>query len=256
MKIDERFADELNFRDLGGLETCDGHRVKKGFFYRGAGLCYFNEEELAEFAKLHVKTVMDLRSKSETRALPDPPVEGAKIIEHSGLTVRGSEDIDWSPAGMAKIGGEAMEQLDKITGYYKNIAFGNEAFKIMINEVVKGKTPLYFHCATGKDRTGVAAMILLGILDVKEEEIRKDYLLSNVFRKKVLEESLEKVADRAKEHPEIALLITLQDGVAERTFDIVTDSIRERYGDFDRYCFEEFGLSFEDRAELKSRYTE
>ncbi|MCR4634358.1 MAG: tyrosine-protein phosphatase [Erysipelotrichaceae bacterium] len=256
MKIDERFADALNFRDLGGLKTVDGHELRKGFFYRGAGLGYFNEKELAEFEKLHVKTIMDLRSRSEIDALPDPPVKGAKTIEHSGLIVKGSEDIDWSPAGMAKIGGEAMEQLDKITDYYKNIAFGNEAFKIMIKEVIKGETPLYFHCATGKDRTGVAAMILLGILDVKQEEIRRDYLLSNTFRKKILEESLEKVADRSKEHPEIALLIRLQDGVAERTFDIVTDSIRERYGDFDTYFRKEYGLSLEDREELKSRYVE
>ena len=53
MKIDERFADELNFRDLGGLETCDGHRVMKGFFYRGAGLCYFNEEKGEPTCLLH-----------------------------------------------------------------------------------------------------------------------------------------------------------------------------------------------------------
>ena len=254
MSIDIRFKDDLNFRDLGGLECTDGRKVKEGCFYRGAGLGYFGAEELKEFEKLDVKTIMDLRSKQEIKALPDPEINGARIIEHSGLVVKGSEDIDWSPAGMAKIGGEAFEQLEKIKGYYENIAFSNRAFQIMIEEIVKGEVPIYFHCATGKDRTGVAAMILLMMLDVKREEIRKDYLVTNVFRKKILEKSLAKVADRSKDHPEIAVLITLQDGVEEKTFDIVMDSILNRYGDIGRYFEEEFHLSKAEREDLKDRY--
>lgn len=254
MQIDPRFKDDLNFRDLGGSECEDGRKVREGFFYRGAGLGYFDSEELENFEKLGIRTIMDLRSRQEIKALPDPKIKGAEIIEHSGLVVKGSEDIDWSPAGMAKIGGEAFEQLGKIKGYYQNIAFDNKAFQIMMEQIVKGQVPIYFHCATGKDRTGVAAMLLLLMLGVKKEEIRKDYLVTNVFRKKILEKSLEKVADRAKDHPEIATLITLQDGVVEKTFDIVMDSIEERYGDIESYFDKEFHLSRDKIRELRDRY--
>ena len=54
MSIDPRFDDVLNFRDLGGLESEDGRKVRYGFFYRGAGLAYFNEEELKEFSRQRV----------------------------------------------------------------------------------------------------------------------------------------------------------------------------------------------------------
>ena len=43
----------------------------------------------------------------------------------------------------------------------------------MMKEVEEGKLPIYFHCMTGKDRTGVAAIILLLALGVKKEEILK-----------------------------------------------------------------------------------
>ena len=183
MSIDSRFADVLNFRDLGGLESSDGRRVRHNFFYRGAGLAYFDEEELKEFRKLKVKTIMDLRSLYEIRTIPDPLIEGASYIRHNGLIVRGSEDIDWSPAGMRKIGGAAEKQLEQIRGYYRMIAFDNEAFRIMLNEIWEKHVPIYFHCMTGKDRTGVGAMVILLALGVKDEEIRKDYLLSNLYRK-------------------------------------------------------------------------
>lgn len=254
MPIDRRFSDALNFRDLGGLCAKDGRKVKEGIFYRGAGLGYFNEEELKEFEKLHVKTIMDLRSRSEMDALKDPEIKGAHFIEHEGHSVSGSEDIDWSPQGMRKIGGAAAEQRRQIKGYYEHIAFGNRSFQIMMEEVKKGNVPLYFHCATGKDRTGMAAMILLSMLDVREEEIRKDYLASNIYRKAILEETLNSVADISKDHPEIAELLTLQDGVLEKSLDTVYASIKERYQTMDKYLEEEFGIDQKMREDLKDLY--
>ena len=251
MRIDERFDDRNNFRDLKGLKTGDGREVKEGFFYRGAGLGYFSKEELEEFKKLNIHTIMDLRSRQEIERLPDPVIPGTRTIEHSGLVVEGSEDIDWSPQGMKKIGGEAKEQLSKIEEYYKKIAIGNKAFQIMMEEVVNNHLPIYFHCATGKDRTGVAAMILLMALDIKEEEIRKDYLLSNVFRKEILEQTFEENREQIKDHPELKKLLQIQDGVLESTFETVMHSILDRYGSKDRYLEEEFGLTKEKKEELK-----
>ena len=256
MSIDQRFHDVLNFRDLGGLKSGDGRKVRCGFFYRGAGLAYFNAEELEEFRKLKVKTIMDLRSLTEIMTIPDPVIEGAAYIQHNGLVVEGSEDIDWSPAGMRKIGGAAEKQLEQIRGYYKTIAFNNEAYRIMLKEIRERHVPIYFHCMTGKDRTGVGAMIILMALGVKEDEIRKDYLLSNLYRKEILEESLADVEEEAKDHPELKKLITIQDGVLEETFDTVMHTILERYGNTDAYLEKEYGLNAERRQKLRDFYLE
>ena len=254
MSFDERFRDRLNFRDLGGLECEDGRKVKEGLFYRGVQLDRFNKEELEEFRKLKMKTIMDLRSKQEIEKTPDPYIDGANVIEHSGLVVKGCEDIDWSPAGMRKIGGAAQDQLNQIRGYYKKIAIKNEAFRLMMKEVEEGNLPLYFHCMTGKDRTGVAAIVLLLALGVKEEEIRKDYLASNIYRKDILKESLASVAEEAKGHPELAHLVQIQDGVSEEIFDTVISSIYENYGNVENYLYEDYGLDREKINALQQKY--
>ena len=97
-------------------------------------------------------------------------------------------------------------------------------------------------------------LIILMALGVKKEEIRKDYLLSNTYRQKILEKTLAKVADIAKEHPEINELLTLQDGVREKTFDIVISSIKEKYGNDREYLYKEFALDEETLNGLREKY--
>jgi protein-tyrosine phosphatase len=48
----------------------------------------------------------------------------------------------------------------------------------MLLRLIEAKTPLMFHCAAGKDRTGVAAALLLSLLGVGYEQIIDDYLLT------------------------------------------------------------------------------
>ena len=125
----------------------------------------------------------------------------------------------------------------------------------MVNEIINGDLPLYFHCATGKDRTGVAAMVIEMLLNVSKEEIRKDYLLSNEFRKEIVKDSLESVAHIAKDNPEINTLVKMQDGVVEKTFEIVTDSIEEKYGNYDEYIMKEYDISKEKLKDIREKYT-
>lgn len=254
MQIDKRFKDSLNFRDLAGLKTSDGRFIKEGYFYRGAGLSFFDDEELKSFEDIGIKIIMDLRSPMEISQYPDPEIKGARRIEYSGFVVDGSKPIDWSPAGMKRIGGEAKEQLDKIHHYYTLIAFNNNAFRIMIDEILKGDLPLYFHCATGKDRTGVAAMVIEMLLGVSKEEMKKDYLLSNEFRKHIIKDSLDSVAHIAKDNPEINTLIRMQDGVVEKIFEIVTDSIEAKYDSYDEYIMKEFDISEDQMKAIRDKY--
>jgi len=47
------------------------------------------------------------------------------------------------------------------------------------------ETPLLFHCFAGKDRSGVAAALLLDVLGVPREAIVADYLLSNRVHERI-----------------------------------------------------------------------
>ena len=65
-----------NFRDLGGLPTADGRRVKWGHFYRADALDDLSADDLDYVASLDVATVMDFRSETERAAAPDVLPEG------------------------------------------------------------------------------------------------------------------------------------------------------------------------------------
>lgn len=256
MQIHNDFKNSINFRDLKGLKTNDGKTVKEGLFYRGAGLNFMDEDEFETFKNLNVKCIVDLRSIDEIKKYPDPYIDKAKVVQFDGVIKNGSENIDWSPAGMKKIGGEAFEQIDKINDHYRRIAFDNPIVKLMVKEIENDNLPMYIHCAVGKDRTGVAVIILLLILDVKEEEIKKDYLLSNDYRKEILQDSLNQHKEQIDDNPELGILLQLQDGVLEKTYEIVINSIKEKYGSIDEYLFNEYDLDDKKLKELRNRYTE
>ena len=45
---------------------------------------------------------------------------------------------------------------------------------------------MLWHCTQGKDRTGVAALLVLTALGIDEETIRRDYMLTNEFTGAIL----------------------------------------------------------------------
>ena len=50
-----------------------------------------------------------------------------------------------------------------------------------------GALPAVVHCSAGKDRTGLLAAVLLGILDVADEDIVSDYALSARYRDRIID---------------------------------------------------------------------
>ena len=94
------------------------------------------------------------------------------------------------------------------------------------------------------------------LLNVKEELIRRDYLLSNEFRKDIIEENLEEAKEEIMDHPELKKLIIMQQGVDEGIYDIVIDSILERYESFDEYIMKEFDIDSLQLKNIRDRYSQ
>ena len=149
---------------------------------------------------------------------------------------------------MHQTGEAAVEQLRKLVRYYAAMPFENEALHALMNAIEQGKTPLLFHCATGKDRTGVAAMVLLMALNIPEETILQDYLKSNDYRKDIIDSTLQEYHDQIEKSPELGTLIQMQTGVRREIGQAVLDGIKEKYGSYSNYLIEEYGL---DRSRLK-----
>ena len=247
---------EHNFRDLGGIPVRDGKQVKYGLFYRSAGLYFLSKKERERFPELGIRYVLDLRTRKECELNKDPVFEGVTMIQHSGLVSKGGEDIDFSIAGMNKTGKDAETQLEKLMYYYKEMPFHNEAIHIMFDHILDGHLPILIHCATGKDRTGVAAMVLLLALGADDDHVYADYIRSKESRAKRLAKVLEKHQEKIAEHPELEELLTIKESVSEKIGHMILDEIHKRYPDTETFLKEEYGLDAEKLTKLRTMGTE
>lgn len=244
----------VNFRDLGSYETKDGRKIKEGLIFRSGALSRMDDKDKEEFKQLGIKTVLDLRSKKESDKDPDPYFEGVNYLRHSGLETKEGKEIDFSPNGMRSVGEEGIKQYNKLLNYYRNIPFNNESMHVLIDAIKNKEVPIVFHCFSGKDRTGVGAMIVLALLGVDDETIMKDYLLSNEYCTKALNEEFERSKDLIEKDPNIKKLLQMLEGVEEEVGLNVLSSIKEKYGNYDNYFTKEYGIDEKERNEIKKYY--
>lgn len=250
-----KMRDIINLRDLGGYKTKDNRVVKHNLLFRSGALDRMNEEELNIFKKLNIKYILDFRSKSEVELYPDPLIEGITYINCNSVVSDGQE-IDFSPNGMRQIGEEGKQQFSKLHAHYCQMPFNNESLHVLVDNVVKRNVPLLFHCASGKDRTGVGAIVLLALLGCSEETIMQDYLLSNEILKDRIASEMEKSKDLIEKDPEIVKLLQMMEGVLEDMGYLVMDVIKEKYGDFDKYFLEEFKIDKKELEAIRDYYLE
>lgn len=161
----------FNVRDLGGLRTRDKRRTRHGLIYRGDSLDTITPGDAKIlFDKLGIGTVVDLRTQAETELfdgeLPVPRDRFSVLAEgRLGREPFPSDD----PAELAKV-------------YLNNLEGGRSAVKNTFEVIaanLQAGVPTLFHCAAGRDRTGIIAALLLGLVDVTYGEIARDYVQSN-----------------------------------------------------------------------------
>lgn len=176
-------AGGYNFRDLGGYKTQDGRRVKWGKIFRSDDLHNLNDVDLAYLASIPLVSIVDFRSEKEMIQAPDKNPTSVKqnyplyISPGNLMAVATSKDdlyklsVDEADALMKGMNTLLVTDPACIDRYRK-------LFSLLQNEK---NVPLMFHCSAGKDRTGMAAALVLSSLGVDEETILDDYLLSNFY---------------------------------------------------------------------------
>ena len=163
----------VNFRDLGGYPTGDGRTVSWNKLYRSDALNELTEEDVARaVGELGIQTMVDLRNHDEVRR------DGAGILANSGpdyhhfplLEERG----EIPPIG----GADVAERLAVTYQWIIENSGGLIAEAVTTIARKKGRAAV-FHCSAGKDRTGIIAAMVLGVLGVNQEIVMADYLLTN-----------------------------------------------------------------------------
>ena len=251
-----------NFRELGGYPAAGGKHVKHGVFYRSGALeeAVRTPHDKALLESLGLKVICDLRSSQERAHQPDPAVPGAVRHDISAIVAADGQEVNFDLASFFTMTGEQLQMiLDGVLQSYARLPLDNEAYRAMFAEIERGNVPLLFHCTAGKDRTGVAAMLILKALGASDEVAMEDYLRTNECRRKTraaLALKFQEALGDGEFTEEQERIIGMFGGVEEKGLRLAMDAIRERYPSFEAYFEAEYGLDEEKLARLRGQYLE
>ena len=170
--LDRRIAFErvFNVRDLGGIPTSEGARVRSGLVFRADGVNRLDGDDLEVAKALGLRTVVDLRTHGEVEHRGRFPDEHIPVQWHH-LPVL---EQMWSERDLEATDGAVAFLRDR---YLDMLVEGGGSIARTV-ELIAEEPPLLFHCSAGKDRTGVVAAVVLGLVGVAPEDIAADYHLS------------------------------------------------------------------------------
>ncbi|MFF3619616.1 tyrosine-protein phosphatase [Streptomyces sp. NPDC002467] len=246
-----------NFRDVGGLPTSDGRRVRTGRLFRSGHLAHATETDTEFLGSLGLHTVFDFRNGAD-HALEGPDVELPGV---RNVNIPLSDPADGREFWKMVRDGD-LEQLRGILGDGKGAARMANSYRSMIKSrtaehgrvlhaLAEDSVPALMHCAAGKDRAGLSIAVTLLALGVEREAIVADYLESNApHRRYRVRRSDDSAEARSPEVTE--LLAPLFDARAEYLLGAF-DTIEETWGGVDRYLEQGLGLTPETRSRLRER---
>ncbi len=248
---------DVNFRELGGYPMKDGRRIIHGIFYRSGAPADLSDSELRTVEQLGIRTVLDLRSDEERNRKPDPVLDQAVNLPVSAFVDKYGKELDFSPAGIAKATGNNSGSLSAFLQYmYGSLVFDSRAYQVMFDQLLDEQVPILLHCTAGKDRTGVGSMLILLALGADYRVLRKDYMMTNAYRRNAIERFLQKHRDEIAARPELETELNAYEGVNEEAVDIILNTILDRYGSVDEYLEQEFGLDDMAIQKLQEMYLE
>lgn len=249
-----QFSGTKNFRDLGGYPTIDGRTVRWGVLYRSDSLHKLTRKDLQKLASLEIARVFDFRSENEVAHEPDRLPDGVKLML---LPMLDASTKVWHEQRNDMV--KNMKTLNPAeflctTNSELATKFTPE-YTLFYHELLESKgSPVLFHCAAGKDRTGFAAATLLRILGVPCNIILQDYLLTNRYLLDAFKWSLLIGAFlKGKKFADGIRGFMIADEIYLKA---AFDALEVEYGSFENYVHNGLGLTDQDIECLKKYYLE
>jgi protein-tyrosine phosphatase len=183
-----------NFRDLGGYQTLDGRSVRWQRLFRADGLDKLTADDVEALRPVELQTVIDLRSQAEIDRVGRFPVESYPVTWHH-LSIT---DTTWDRDEALKAHRTADDFLTR--AYSQMLTQGAPRFAAAFELLADvDALPAVFHCAAGKDRTGILAALVLGCLRVDTETIVADFALTEDSMPKFIAAMQERYPERVAE---------------------------------------------------------
>jgi protein-tyrosine phosphatase len=233
-----RFASSSNFRPVGA-GSVPGLPLRN--IYRSDHLGALNDADARQIRALGITRVLDFRGVDERGSaacrLPDVTVHSLAIeptiVQKLGELLAGGQRL--TPADVS------AHMQDTYRGFVRH---NTRRFAEFFAWLLASDEPTVFHCTAGKDRTGFAAALLLKAVGVPDEEVLRDYLLTN---ERV---QLPDGSRMGLPRDAMAVLWRVQPEFLEAAF----GEVESRYGSLEGYFREGLGLGEAERAALRAFY--
>ena len=174
----------INFRELGGYLTEDGRKIKWHKLLRCGSMAQLTKNDVDYLDQYGVRYIIDLRSPEESNYSPDKYPDKAQYFQDTVYPFSFSLFKNLGIINNMRLGASNMDfgrqtYLQMLLDPHAQAAY-RKMFNVLLENDKEGKS-VVFHCTAGKDRTGVAAFLILSALGVSEKQIVEDYLYTNLF---------------------------------------------------------------------------
>ena len=254
--------DGHNFRDLGGYQAADGRTTKWRQLLRTGSLTNLSDNDLATLAQIPVTQDMDLRGQAEVQQMPDR-VPSTATYYHLPVFAEDETDASHSNEEIAKRMQEVVNGYRHMLTVYSRmvtIPSAKQAFRQLFDRLLANPNgATIFHCTAGKDRTGMAAFLILSALGVPRDTILKDYLLTNEVTADFRERWLAQMKAQMPQTAATETLINNRRELASVNADYLNTAVTaidNQYGDVQHYLNDYLGLSDDELHQLRDRYLE
>ncbi|MFA5763018.1 MAG: tyrosine-protein phosphatase [Bacilli bacterium] len=236
-----------NIRDLGGIKTSDGHTIVLKRLLRSSELYKLSKKELDILKEeFNLRVVIDFRSTKSTISRKDSIDKSINYYHKYTLNFLEANSFNKDIK---------LDPDDFFLHVYRSLALQEEAieayrnfFRIIIEN---DKGAILWHCTSGKDRTGIAAALLLRVLGCGMDTIYEQHFRTNEITLPILKEKLKEInpKDEAQIKYYKAFYITKKEYIDE-----YFKAVSEKYGSIDDYLTNQLTVSENDKQVLRDRY--
>ena len=255
----------VNARELGGYRI--GEKViKRNIFLRTGRLDQAQSAADILADKYRLLYIVDFRMSEEQESMPDIEV---RSCTHIALPVLEKADMDKPDPDVVKVVSDPdSTPLDRFNiiyekGFINNTLYvdflckerGKKAYRGFFEAVKslaaeEGRS-LLWHCTDGKDRTGLASMLLLSAFGASRETIIEDYMMTNSFNGAGLAEAGKQAEELGFSAEKTGVYLFMAGGVIRDFMEHAIDTLEERYGSVRGYLSEELNVSAGDCHDLR-----
>lgn len=250
----------VNFRDLGGYQTVDGRTVKWRKLFRAGHLSALTCSDQQLLLNWGVTVDIDLRSTAELAQFPDRLPNGISF-KHLPVFDDDETESTVTASNLAQqYSRDARSGCQQMRYVYRRLVSKQQpqqAYREFFQYLLASGSDegILFHCSAGKDRTGFAAILLLGLLGVHPADILADYLLTNTLSRQRVTSRVQEAKQAEMNANFIQSIRDLSVVKADYLYQALAQ-IESEYGGLCQYCRKVLALTNEDVARLREIYLE